>query len=299
MPEGAGAVGSSLGTAGSVVGSSLGAGASGSVAVGSCAGSSEGAGASEGAGCSVAGASVGSWVGSAGSSGAVVGSVSSPEGVAPAVAVALSPVPGSVEGCPWPFPLPLPPLPCPLPAFSSPGSIMSSRSASGTAVSLPPATTRASTASDGPTHSGSEAPRTREASPSSVSGARMPKSRSRQSVHVPLSAPRVRICAVPSKSSALSSQETPTRENICVSVRGSSRFFGSLPSSDSVCACAGRDASSAPLPPEPPVTDTAVTPVPARTTTPAASHIVRFGTLGRRARIPLGLMPTPHEVCTS
>uniref|UniRef100_UPI003513B0A5 hypothetical protein n=1 Tax=Streptomyces calvus TaxID=67282 RepID=UPI003513B0A5 len=176
---------------------------------------------------------------------------------------------------------------------------MSSRSASGTAVSSPPATTRASTASDGPTHSGSDAPRTTEASPSSVSGARMPKSRSRQSVQVPLSALRVRICAVPSKSSALSSQETPTRENDCVSVRGSSRFFGSLPSSASVCARAGREVSSAPVTPEPPVTDTAVAPVPARTATPTASQIVRCDVLERRARIPLGLMPTPRAVCTS
>ncbi|GGS09622.1 hypothetical protein GCM10010221_01970 [Streptomyces parvus] len=132
-------------------------------------------------GCSVAGATADSVAIPVGS-GAVLGAGASPGTVG--LGAAVSVFSGLADGLPFPFPLP---------PFVSPGSIMSSRSASGTAVSLPPATTRAWTASDGPTHSGSEAPRTPEASPSFVSGARMPKSRSRQSVQAPSSALRVRI----------------------------------------------------------------------------------------------------------
>ncbi|MFJ2716033.1 hypothetical protein [Streptomyces sp. NPDC087437] len=77
----------------------------------------------------------------------------------------------------------------------------------------------------------------------------MSKSRSRQSVHPPPAAARVRIWAVPSKVLARSFQETPIRENALVSVRGRARFELSEPMSAMVSALAGR-ASVAPVPEE-------------------------------------------------
>ncbi|MFB7734211.1 hypothetical protein ACFC08_07450 [Streptomyces sp. NPDC056112] len=68
----------------------------------------------------------------------------------------------------------------------------------------------------------------------------MSKPRSRQSVHSPSAAARVRIWAVPSKVLTRSFQETPIRENALVSVRGRARFELSEPMSAMVSALAGR-----------------------------------------------------------
>lgn len=81
-------------------------------------------------------------------------------------------------------------------------------------------TTCTSTPSDGPTHSGSEAPRMPGSTPS---GGSTPNSRSCQALHSPVSRLRVRTCAVPSICFLGPVQETPSSENCFVLVRGSSR----------------------------------------------------------------------------
>ncbi len=103
---------------------------------------------------------------------------------------------------------------------TTPGSTMLTCMPLGIAVVLPSSrTTCASTPSDGPTQSGSEAPRI---SAVGFSGGEAWNSRSFQSDHLPVSALRVRTCAVPSSGFSAASQETPSSEKSLVVVRGSS-----------------------------------------------------------------------------
>ena len=85
------------------------------------------------------------------------------------------------------------------------------------------ATTRASTPSLGPTHSGSEAPRASLAPGSALSAGCGSRSRFCQPVHSLVARSRVRTWAVPSSSVFAPVQETPSSENCSVLVRSTSR----------------------------------------------------------------------------
>ncbi|WP_427168716.1 hypothetical protein ACQF4J_19025 [Streptomyces sp. C1-1] len=135
-------------------------------------------------------------------------------------------------------------------------------------------TTWTCTPSDGPTHSGSEAPRAAARARGSSSGSAF-ASRSRQPVHSPVSTLWVRTWAVACSRAPAPCQETPSIENCFVPVRGSSRPpFAPLLSARSYTRT-GRSA----CPPESPEDGLATaydtTPAPPRTTTPSVSHARR------------------------
>jgi len=115
-------------------------------------------------------------------------------------------------------------------AVATPGSTRLTSRPFGRAELVEPSlwTTWTCTPSEGPTHSGSEAPRASAPASGSSSGSTF-ASRSFQAVHSPVSMLWVRTCAVPCSRLPASFQETPSIENCLVSVRGSSRLPLAVP----------------------------------------------------------------------
>ncbi|GAA1895649.1 hypothetical protein GCM10009736_75120 [Actinomadura bangladeshensis] len=102
----------------------------------------------------------------------------------------------------------------------SPGSTRSTRSLPGSAPPRARPTTRTSTPSDGPTHSGAVPPRDPDRSGERESGASPPGSSFRQGDHAPVAAERVRTATAPFNPSRAVPQVTPSMLNGSVPVRG-------------------------------------------------------------------------------
>ena len=154
----------------------------------------------------------------------------------------------------------------------TPGSTRSRRSPLGRPEVLPSAAvTLASTASDGPTHRGSDTPRM---SASTLSGRCWSRSSFRQPVQSPVSVLCVRTSAVPVRRFLAPCQVMPSMLNCSVSVRGRSRLVSPVPFRASVYTFAGR--ASAPRPPGWSATATVTAPAPPRTTAPSVSQVRRF-----------------------